>query len=148
VIEVVDNRLIAAPALSVWQLLEDFGSIQRWWPADGRIRIAKVEIEGDGVGMIRHIYNHGAKHAISERLDLLDSESRTLVLSIIGTRPPGITAYVAEARVVDVAGHQCRMDYRALITTSGVDDEKVRSGVLKTWSVMFAGLERTAQANG
>ena len=146
-IEVVEHRLLAAPALCVWQLLEDFGSIQRWWPADGRIRIAKVDIEGAGLGMIRHIYNHGAKHAVSERLDLLDSQSRTLVLSIIGTRPPGITGYVAEGRVVDVAKNQCRMDYRALITTSGGDDEKVRSGILKTWAVMFEGLERTAQVN-
>jgi uncharacterized protein YndB with AHSA1/START domain len=146
-IEVVENRVLAAPALSVWQLLEDFGSIQRWWPVDGRIRIAKVDIEGTGVGMIRHIHNHGATHAISERLDLLDPQSRTLVLSIIGTRPPGITGYIAEAHVVDVAENQCRMDYRALITTSGVDDEKVRAGVLKTWSIMFEGLERTAQAS-
>jgi hypothetical protein len=69
------------------------------------------------------------------------------VLSIVGIRPPGITAYVAAARVVDAAEHQCRMDYRALITASGVDDEKVRAGVLKTWSVMFDGLERTAQAS-
>jgi len=118
----------------VWRLLEDFGNIQRWWLADGRIRIAKVDIEGDGVGMIRHIYNHGAKHAVSERLDLIDAPSRTLVLSIIGTRPLGITGYVAEARIVDVAEHQCCMDYRALITTSGVDEAKVPSGVLKTWS--------------
>ena len=145
-IEVVENRLLAAPALYVWQLLEDFGSIQRWWPDDGRIRIAKVDIEGVGVGMIRHIHNHGAKHAISERLDLLDSPSRTLVLSIVGTRPPGITGYVAEAHIVDVAQSQCRMDYRALITTNGGDDEKVRSGVSMTWAIMFAGLERTAQA--
>jgi len=137
---------LAAPALRVWQLLEDFGSIQRWWPVDGRIRIARVDIEGAGVGMIRHIHNQGAKHAISERLDLLDPQSRTLVLSIIGTRPPGITGYIAEARVVDVAENQCRMDYRALITTSGGDDEKVHAGVLKTWSIMFEGLERAAQA--
>jgi hypothetical protein len=40
------------------------------------------------------------------------------------------------------------MDYRALITTSGVDEEKVRSGVLKTWSVMFDGLQRTARPSG
>jgi uncharacterized protein YndB with AHSA1/START domain len=144
-IEVIEHRLLAAPALHVWQLLEDFGSIQRWWPVDGRIRIAKVDIEGAGVGMIRHIYNHGAKQAISERLDLLDPQARTLVLSIIGSRPPGITGYVAEARVVDVAENQCRMDYRALITTSGGDDEKVRAGVLKTWSIMFEGLECAAQ---
>jgi len=146
VIEVVANRLLAAPATRVWQLLEDFGSIQRWWPDDGRIRIAKVDVEGTGLGMIRHIHNHGAKHAVSERLDLLDPRSRTLVLSIIGTRPPGITGYVAEAHIVDLAQNQCRMDYRALITTSGGDDEKVRAGVLKTWAVMFEGLERAAQA--
>jgi hypothetical protein len=139
--EVTASVVLPAAADSVWRLLADFGAIQRWWPQDGPIQIEHVEIEGQGVGMIRHIRNKGVPHPVSERLDLLDEASRILVLSIVGTRPPGITAYVAEGRVTEVDAARCRLDYRALMTTTSGREDRVRDAVLKTWSVMFRGLE-------
>jgi uncharacterized protein YndB with AHSA1/START domain len=144
VAELTMSFAIAAPAEAVWRLLEDFASIERWWPNDGAFYIEHVEVEGQGVGMIRHIQNHGARHRVSERLDFLDPATRTLVLSIVGTRPFGITAYVAEGRVVEIDAQRCRLDYRALVTTAPGREDKVRDNLLKTWELMAAGLQAAA----
>jgi len=143
--EVTATHVLEAPADAVWSLLADFGAIQRWWPTDGLAPIESVTLEGTGVGMVRHIHNRGAAHAVSERLDLLDPASRTIVLSIVGQRPAGITAYVAEGHVTDLEAGRCRIDYRALVTTDPGLDEPVRRALLKTWALMFRGLENCAR---
>jgi hypothetical protein len=126
--------------------LADFGAIQKWWPTSGLYQIGRVEIEGQGVGMIRHVYNKGIPRPVSERLDLLDHATRTIVLSIVGQRPPGMTAYVAVGRLAQIDAASCRLDYRALITTEEGREERVRDSVLKTWSIMVQGLENGARA--
>jgi hypothetical protein len=78
--EMTSSYVLAVPARAVWGLLADFGSIQQWWPTEGPVRIDHVEVEGQGVGMIRHIYNEGIPSPVSERLDLLDHATRTIVL--------------------------------------------------------------------
>lgn len=143
--EIRANAVLAAPAESIWSLLEDFGDIQRWWPDDGAVRIEQVELEGRGVGMIRHIQNRGARHRVSERLDFIDPATRTLVLSIVGTRPNGITAYVAEGQVVELDATRCRIDYRALVTTTPGREQQVREALAKTYELMFAGLQAAAR---
>jgi hypothetical protein len=140
--EISATKLLRASADSVWATLADFGNIQRWWPRDVPMPLERVTLEGQGIGMIRHILNRGARQPVSERLDLLDSATRTIVLSIVGERPIGLTAYVAEGRVVEIDPEQCRLDYRALFTTMPGREEVVRQGLLKTWSVMFRGLEQ------
>jgi hypothetical protein len=137
--------VLAVPAPSVWGLLVDFGTIQKWWPTDGVVRIGHVEVEGQGIGMIRHIYNEGIPTPVSERLDLLDHATRTIVLSIVGRRPPGLTAYVAIGHLAEIDTSSCRLDYHALITTDAGREERVRAGVLKTWSLMVQGLESGAR---
>jgi uncharacterized protein YndB with AHSA1/START domain len=143
--EVRASQVLEAPADAVWRLLEDFGAIQRWWPTDGSAPIERVTVDGEGVGMVRHILNRGATHAVSERLDFIEPSTRTIVLSIIGTRPAGIMAYVAEGQVVELDAHRCRIDYRALVTTVPELEEPVRKALLKTWALMFRGLESCAR---
>lgn len=142
--EITSNAVLNASAEAVWATLADFGGIQGWWPADIPMPIEQVRIEGAGVGMVRHILNKGAAQPVSERLDLLDPVGRTLVLSIIGERPLGLTAYVAEGRVVRLDHGRCRLEYRALFTTVPGREEAVKRGLLKTWDVMFRGLERAS----
>jgi hypothetical protein len=143
--EITSSYVLAVPAEAVWRLLVDFGAIQTWWPCSP-VRIDRVEVEGQGVGMVRHIYNEGIPSPVSERLDLLDHATRTIVLSIVGLRPPGMTAYIAEGRVTEIDAASCRLDYRALVTTDKGREERVRVGVLKTWSIMIQGLEDGARA--
>lgn len=142
--EISASELIDASAERVWALLADFPHIRAWWPTDGAILIERVECEGDGIGMLRHVFNVGVKGCVSERLDLLDPESRTLMLSIVGDRPAGITAYVATARVVELVPGRCRVDYRANVTTEPGREAKVERDIRFTWSVMFRGLRAKA----
>ena len=146
--EVTLSAELEAPAAAVWALLADFGNIERWWPADGPIQIERVENEGSGVGMIRHIHNKGIPGFISERLDLVDPATRTWILSIVGTRPRGMTAYVAEGHLVELGAGRCRIDYRANVTTDPGRDEQVKRALLLTWPVMFRGLEQAARKPG
>ena len=48
-----------APLEHVWPFLEDFADILAWWPEDQAKNIERVELEGEGIGQIRHIYNVG-----------------------------------------------------------------------------------------
>jgi len=137
--EISTSEIIEAPADSVWALLADFPEIQAWWPADGGIRIERVVCEGEGIGMIRHVYNAGVRSPVSERLDFLDPESRILMLSIVGNRPGGITAYVATARIVELDAGRCQVDY-ANVTTEPGREAKVVNDIRFTWSLMFKGL--------
>lgn len=144
--EISTTEVIEAPAETVWALLADFPRIEAWWPADGGILIERVVCEGEGIGMVRHVYNAGARSPVSERLDFLDPEARMLMLSIVGDRPGGITAYVATARVVELDPGRCRIDYRANVTTEPGREAKVVKDIRFTWSLMFKGLRAKAGA--
>jgi hypothetical protein len=141
---------IAAPAPRVWALLADFGNIQAWWPRDSALQIERVELEGEGIGMVRHIYNHGVPQCASERLDLLDPQTFTLVLSIVGQRPGGITAYVATSRLLPLGESACRMEHRALVTTVPGRERAVERFLQQAYAGMFDGLKAaaTGQAAG
>lgn len=143
--EVTTSKVLEASANAVWRLLEDFGAIQHWWPTDVSAPIEHVTLEGQGIGMIRHIHNRGASAPVSERLDFIEPDSRTLVLSIVGSRPKGIIAYVAEGHVIDLGDGRCRLDYRALVSTPPGLEEPLRAALLKTWALMFRGLEAAAR---
>jgi len=140
----------AAPAEQVWALLADFGNIQAWWPREGALQIERVEREGEGIGMVRHIYNQGVPQCASERLDLLDPQTFTLVLSIVGQRPGGITAYVATSRLIPQGEHACRMEHRALVTTVPGREQAVERFLRQAYALMFAGLQAgtAARAQG
>ena len=129
---------IQAPTSRVWALLADFGNLAAWWPRGGGLQIERVVLEGEGIGMVRHIYNQGVPQCASERLDLLDPQTHTLVLSIVGQRPGGITAYVATSRLVPMGEHACRMEHRALVTTLPGRERAVERFLQQAYALMFA----------
>ncbi|MES2256983.1 MAG: SRPBCC family protein [Pseudomonadota bacterium] len=138
--EVSASATINGAVDKVWALLADFGRIEAWWPADGKVVIDHVVNEGEGVGMVRHIYNKGASAPVSERLELLDPLGKVLILSIIAPRPGAITGYVATSRLTALGPDSCRMEHRAHVTTEPGREQAVEIGLYKTYEVMFAGL--------
>jgi carbon monoxide dehydrogenase subunit G len=138
------SETINAPAEFVWALLADFANLAAWWPRDGNVQIEHVECEGEGIGMVRHIRNVGMTGRVSERLDYLDPDTMTLMLSIVGDRPAGITAYVATGTVVALDPLRCRLDYSANVATEPGRAERVEKIILATWNVMFEGLRAAA----
>lgn len=130
-----------APPAVLWDLLSDFGHIERWWPQhDPAVQIDRVEMEGEGFGMVRHIYNKGYPDPVSERLEFLDPETLTYRLNIVGKPPMGITYYQATGRLEPLADGRCRLHYRSeFLTESGQPDE-AEAWLRMAYALMFAGL--------
>jgi len=134
-----------APADKVWAFLADFGAIERWWPTDGPIVIERVEVEGQGPGMVRRIFNRGARYGVSERLERLDSNERVLQLVILdrdSARPPW---YQATARLIDLPVGRCRLDYESEFSVPQGRENQTRDGILATYAEMFRGLQDAVQ---
>jgi len=140
------SRTMEASAEAVWSLLADFGNIEAWWPKDGKIRIEEVRVEGNGIGTVRHIKNVGVESPVSERLDYLDPAAMTWMLSIVGQRPAGITAYVAIGQLTPLTPNRCRVDYRCYVTTEPGKEQRIEDVLRYTWTIMFDGLEAAAKA--
>lgn len=136
---------INAPADTVWAFLENYADIQAWWPKDGPVDIDRVEIDGEGVGLIRHIYNHGMPNAVSEQLDYLDPANRTLKLSIVCDRPAGLLQYQATGKVTELGEDRCRLTYHSEFETEPGRVEEARGFLLAAYHLMFTGLEQAAQ---
>lgn len=122
-------------------MLEDFGNIESWWPSDGDVRIKEVVLEGSGVGMVRHMYNAGRSAPISEKLDFLDPDSRTLKLSVVGQRPAGLLCYQATGQVREVDARRCRLQYHSEFEVESGREAEAREFLLGAYALMFAGLE-------
>jgi hypothetical protein len=129
------------PATKVWKLLADFGAIQSWWPTEGPIVIERVELEGQGPGMVRHIFNRGSTHCVSERLERLDSDKRVLQLSILGRDSSRTPWYQASARLVELEGGGCRLDYESEFSAPRGRENQTRDGILAAYRAMFSGLQ-------
>jgi len=128
------------PAHRIWPYLENFGDIQAWWPNELGVHIERVDLEGSGVGQIRHIYNRGFPTAISERLDAIDPQQHELQLSIVGERPAGLLRYQATGRLVDQPGGGARMSYRGEFETVDGGEQHAREFLSGMYAMMFEGL--------
>lgn len=138
-----------AAAAAVWDYLQDFGHIERWWPRDAQaIKIDRIELEGSGVGMVRHIYNAGMPAAVSERLDELDATHKTIKISIIGERPGGLTWYQATGKLVELPHGRCRLDYRGEFTTLSGMPDPARAFLAEAYRLMFVGLSAALERQG
>ena len=134
-----------ASAAKVWDLLADFGAIQKWWPTEGPVVIERVELEGQGLGMVRHIFNRGSAHCVSERLERLDSNERLLQLSILGRDAGRAPWYRATARLLELEdGDRCRLDYESEFSAPRGRENQTRDGILSAYRAMFSGLEGAA----
>lgn len=130
-----------APAHVLWDYLQDFANIERWWPKDvPAVQIERVVIEGEGIGLVRHIYNKGFPTAVSERLDALEPESMTYRLSIVGERPAGIESYQATGRIEALGENRCRLNYESAFSVAPGREEEAQTFLRVAYELMFQGL--------
>ncbi|MCO6056891.1 SRPBCC family protein [Pseudomonas sp. MOB-449] len=135
-----------APAELLWELLADFADIQRWWPTDDEaVMIERVELEGEGVGLIRHIFNRGFPAPVSERLDYQDAAGMIYRLSIVGARPAGLIAYQATGRVEPLADGGCRLHYHGEFQTQPGCEGDAELFLRGAYGLMFKGLGQTLE---
>jgi len=136
---------LQAAAERIWELIQDFGNIEAWWPQGGPVRIARVDVEGQGPGMVRHIYNEGMPAPVSERLDSLDPPSRLWQLSIVGERPAGLLRYQATGRLQPLDAQRCTISYHGQFEVEPGREDEARQFLEGCYALMFAGLEEAAR---
>jgi hypothetical protein len=120
-VEVESHRTaeFPVPASRIWELIADFGGIGEWWPQG---MLTRIEVEGEGIGMVRHMHTVVGL-VLSERLDGLDPSERRIDLSITGDLPGGISSYAAFGRVVEVAADRCRLEWTGRYRVPSREDE-------------------------
>ena len=74
-------------AEKIWQLLKDFGGFLNWARLDG----GEILVEGDGIGMIRHLKTDVGE--IGEQLTSLDNDSRQIDYQITYGEAIGMKSY-------------------------------------------------------
>jgi len=133
--EVHVQRELQHGADAVWALLADFGNMS-WAPG-----IPRLEVEGQGVGMVRKIYMDDGPNSIDEQLEVLDSERRYLEYSIPGNNPMPVSDYRASAEVTPLGEGRCRIDWRSRATPAGMSEAEVREILESTYGMMLDWIE-------
>ncbi len=109
------ERELDVSAAKVWAVVADFGNVS-WVPG-----VEKVELEGEGVGMIRHL-TVPVYPQLHERLDAIDHETMILDYSIPTVEYLQVKNYTARAQVVELDGERCRLVWSGEAEADGVDD--------------------------
>jgi len=112
-----------APAEKVWEVLADFGGFLNW--AGGGA--GEITIEGEGVGMVRHLKMSGGE--IAEKLILLDRVKRMLGYELVYGEPLGMKQYKAVVQVVD-RGEVCEIIWKGEFDTGDSNSEDQAVGSL------------------
>ncbi|MFQ5416901.1 MAG: SRPBCC family protein [Myxococcota bacterium] len=129
-VEVKVDRDYAFGAEEVWAVFADFGNVG-WVPG-----IEKVELEGKGVGMIRHL-TVPVYPRLHERLEVLDHGERVLEYSIPEVEYIGVKNYRARAQVIDLGDGRCRVRMSCRAEANGGPEAEVRSKTRDFYAAML-----------
>ncbi len=112
-VEVRIEREFDVDADRVWAILADFADIS-WIPS-----IEKVELEGEGVGMVRHVTAPGMA-VLHERMDAIDHDKMILDYSVPAVEYLRVKNHRARTRVVGLEGGGCRLIWSCETEPDGV----------------------------
>ena len=125
------------PAQKLWETIADFGALGAWWP-EGMLE--KVEIVGEGVGMVRSIHTT-VGIVLNEKLESIDHDARFLELSIVGDLPAGMQDYHATGRVCEGEDDHCVLIWEGRYKVPSADAEAGARGFIEgAYGAMFIGL--------
>jgi carbon monoxide dehydrogenase subunit G len=132
------SERIDAPADRVWELLRDFGGVQRY--AAG---IEKCSVEGQGVGAVRKLGLPGGL-TLEERLEAFDDPGRRLSYAIVAGPIP-VANYLATIELCD-EGSGCRIDWSSTFEPKGISDEQARGMIEGVYKGGIAGIRKVLGA--
>lgn len=116
----------------VYELLADFGNTS-WMNG-----VAKTEVEGDGVGMVRNIFTTPDAAPVREMLTERDDLKRKIAYTIPENNPMPVDNY-SSCVVVTEVGSGCRIEWTGNFDAKGISDEEAKQtlegmyGVLIDW---------------
>lgn len=116
---------LSISAADAWAVLEDFPGFLKW-AGGGQ---GSIEVEGAGVGMIRHLDMPGVGK-MAERLDQLDPDTRTIGYSLVYGNPAGMSEYRAVVTLRD-SGFGCSVDWHGEFAPADGQDTDTVAGNLE-----------------
>jgi hypothetical protein len=136
--KVLVSDTLKADASAVWSILGDFGGMQVGGP------ITAVDVDGDGVGMVRTITMGGPK--VVERLEAYDDAAMSLKYAIINDDCPlPVSDYSATIDVKDNGDGSCSVAWEGTFEPKGVPEEQA-SEIVK--GIYAGGIAGAKQATG
>jgi hypothetical protein len=126
---------IEASADRVWDLVRDFGGVQRFSPT-----IESVSLQGEGVGAVRTLTLPGGL-ALQERLEALDDASRSLRYAIIGSHPLPFDAYLATIRLAE-DGDGCQIEWSGSFEPRGGAESQAAGMIEGIYRGGIAGIKK------
>ena len=121
--EVTVVKNLAASADKIWTVLADFAGFLNWAGA------GEIRIEGEGVGMIRHL-NMGVGE-IAERLDVLDHNEKIIGYSLVYGEPIGMKIYRARVQVLPADSDSCEIHWHGEFEPAQAGAEEETAQLLK-----------------
>jgi carbon monoxide dehydrogenase subunit G len=128
------TETIDADIEAVWAALGDFGGIQAGGP------IERVEVEGQGVGMVRHIHMGGG--VVSERLDAHDGGAHTFAYVILNDDSPLPFRDYSAKVVLTAQDGATKVDWSGTFEPRGVPEEKAVEIARGIYSGAIAGARK------
>ena len=113
---------VEASASDVWQAMRRYGDLS--W-AEG---IDEVELEVDGVGMLRKVRLTGSSDWILERLTARDDDAMTFSYAIEGDGMPGLKNYSAHVQTIP-DGDGCTIQWECRAEADESDAEALEQGL-------------------
>jgi len=137
-IDVLVSRDCDLSAEVVYDLLADFGNTS-WMKG-----VAKTEVDGDGVGMVRNIYPDPNASPVREMMTERDDLARKVAYTITEGNPLPVEDYSAYVQISE-AGTGCTIEWAGSFEAKGTDPETAKTavegmyGVLLDWLIEGAG---------
>ncbi len=136
------RKEIDAPIDKAWPVFSNFGGFREWAMGGA----GSIEVQGDGVGMVRLLDVEGMG-TIGEQLKLLDNDARTIGYELVEGQPIGMAKYKATIAFEDLGGGRCRLNWEGEFEPAeGMNAEEVGQNLKGSWEGMSASLEAFVQA--
>ena len=132
-IQVSVSGEISAPVDALWKVISDFGEVG-WM-----MGIDRVEVTGEGVGMVRAIYAGGGDTPVLEELESLNEDAKRLGYTIPENNPMPATNYHATMTAVDLGGGKSRLDWAATFDPApGMEKAAAKASVEGMYGVLIS----------
>ena len=118
---VLVERTVPVARSKVFAALMDFGGIGKLLPD----AIESCNLEGNGIGALRHIVLKGTPGKVVERLESA-YDGHVFSYSIVGDCPLPLTAYHAVVTLEDAAGGGCYIAYGSNWVAKGAPEAEVQ----------------------
>lgn len=136
--EVLVRAEIEAPVAALWKTLADFGEVG-WMKG-----VSRVEVIGQGPGMVRNIYAGGDK-AVREVLESIDEKARRIGYTITENNPMPTSEYHATCTAVDLGNGRSRLDWACHFTPKGMDEAKAKATIEAMYGVLISWVKESVE---